>query len=113
MPRPRRLGSEHEDKAADYLLTLGWTLLGRRLKLRHGEIDIAAMDEGVLIIVEVKARRSGHAMEALDYRKARRLKLAADEFVEKFALSPDTLIRFDAVLFEGDCMEHHLGVIRD
>ena len=112
MPEPRHLGSEFENRAADYLLTLGWTLLGRRLKMVHGEIDIAAMDGEVLVIVEVKVRRRGNAMESLTPRKADRLMLAAGEFVEKFGLSNDLPIRFDAVLFEGERMTHHNDVLR-
>lgn len=112
MPQPRRLGSDREDEAAQYLLTLGWTLLGRRLKLTHGEIDVAAMSGSVLVIVEVKARRRGSALDAFTPVKAQRLRKGALEFIEKFGMPTDTPIRFDLILFDGASMTHHEDVIR-
>lgn len=78
----------------------------------HGEIDIVAMDGDVLVIVEVKARARGSAIESLTPRKAGHLLQAADEFVEKFGLQCETPVRFDAILFEADRMTHHRDILR-
>ena len=44
MPNLRQLGAEAEDRAATYLLGLGYTLVTRRFKAAHGEIDLVALD---------------------------------------------------------------------
>jgi putative endonuclease len=55
---PRRtLGRLGEELAAAHLQRLGFAVLGRNLRTRHGEIDLIAFDGTTLAIVEVKTRR--------------------------------------------------------
>jgi len=70
------------------------------------------MSGSVLVIVEVKARRRGSALDGLTPVKAKRLRKSALEFIEKFGMPTDTPIRFDLVLFDGASMTHHEDVIR-
>ena len=49
-------GRAAEAAAALALERDGWTILGRRLRTPAGEIDIAAEKDGLLALVEVKAR---------------------------------------------------------
>ena len=65
-----------EDQAAEYLQSLGYTLVTRRYKARHGEIDIVALDGDVVVVCEVKTRTSaryGSPFEAITRDKASRL----------------------------------------
>lgn len=83
MSDARRLGSDAEDRAADYLLALGWTLIGRRIKLSYGEIDLVCFDDETLVFVEVRSRTKGGAEESISPKKVERIRLSAEEFVAK------------------------------
>ena len=50
------LGIAAETAACESLARDGWTVLGRRLRTEAGEIDLLAERDGLLAIVEVKAR---------------------------------------------------------
>ncbi|MFT4396283.1 YraN family protein [Gordonia lacunae] len=59
--RPDRrghIGRLGEDVAADYVASLGWTVLERNWRTRYGELDLVAADGSILVIVEVKTRAS-------------------------------------------------------
>ncbi|MBN8206022.1 YraN family protein [Microbacterium esteraromaticum] len=69
-------GRAGEERAAQHLRASGYAVLDRNWRCAQGEIDIVAVHDGMLCIVEVKARRSeafGHPFEAIDERKRRRL----------------------------------------
>lgn len=56
------------------------TILDRRFRLRQGEIDLIALDRGVLVFVEVKARSLGalaSPAESVTRSKQRRLGVVA------------------------------------
>jgi putative endonuclease len=44
--------------AAEHLARLGFTVLERNVRTRHGEIDLIAFDGNALVFVEVKSSRS-------------------------------------------------------
>ncbi|WHU49836.1 YraN family protein [Gordonia sp. L191] len=50
-----RLG---EDRAAEFVTELGWTILERNWRNRYGELDLIAFDGRRLVVVEVKTRAS-------------------------------------------------------
>jgi putative endonuclease len=81
---------------------MGWTLLARRWRGGGGEIDIAALDGEVLVIVEVKQRMTGAAPEeAMTPEKIRRLKSAADAFLREFSLEGRP-VRFDLAAWDAE-----------
>jgi putative endonuclease len=53
------LGRRGEELAAGYLRGLGFVVLARNVRTRHGEIDLIARRATVLVFVEVKTRRVG------------------------------------------------------
>ena len=53
------LGRLGEDLAAAHFERLGFALLARNERTRHGEIDLIAFDGVTLVFVEVKTRRVG------------------------------------------------------
>ncbi len=56
--KAERRGRFAETLAALWLLSKGYRILAQRARTPYGEVDIAAMKDGVLVIVEVKARPS-------------------------------------------------------
>jgi putative endonuclease len=66
---------------------------------RREEIDLVCRDGEVLVFVEVKARAAGALVagyHAVDQRKKRVLKRAAESYLHQLALKPRTF-RFDVV----------------
>jgi putative endonuclease len=53
----RELGRDGEQLAAEHLERLGFTILARNVRTRHGEIDLIAFDGHALVFAEVKTRR--------------------------------------------------------
>ena len=53
-----RRGRTAEWAAMLYLMCKGYRILGHRLRTPYGEVDVAAWKDGVLVIVEVKARNT-------------------------------------------------------
>jgi putative endonuclease len=56
MGRKQQLGSWGEKIAADFLAAQGYTLLERNFRTKHGELDLIAIKDGVIVFVEVKTR---------------------------------------------------------
>jgi putative endonuclease len=83
VPQPslaKAVGAYGEQLAARYLVESGIQILDRNWRCDQGEIDIVAMDDTCLVIVEVKTRRSiafGSPVEAVTAVKAARLRRLA------------------------------------
>lgn len=100
----RETGAEWEKTAADYLAKQGMQILETNFRCRQGEIDLIGCHEGYLVFAEVKYRRGkgmGNALEAVDYRKQRRICLAADYYRYLHGISEDTGIRYDVIGIQG------------
>jgi putative endonuclease len=100
----RARGREAEALAATFLEAQGYRMLARNHALRRGEVDLVAEKAGVLCFVEVRSRTGeahGAPEETVDRRKARRVVLAATDWLEKNPGAPRD-VRFDvvAVTFE-------------
>jgi putative endonuclease len=110
MPRPRRLGSDAEDLAADFLIGQGYTIITRRFKARSGEIDVIALDGDVLVFVEVKFRSAldEAAEEALTVQKKSRLIAASREYRNKMG-ADDRDVRYDLIAIDPHGIRHHIG----
>lgn len=70
-----QIGAKGESAAAEYLVSLGYTVKERNYRAASGEIDIIALDGDRTVFVEVKARtadgssRYGRPSSAVNYRK--------------------------------------------
>jgi putative endonuclease len=76
----KALGAYGERLAARYLAESGMQILDRNWRCDQGEVDIVAMDDRCLVIVEVKTRRTlvfGSPVEAVTAAKAARLRRLA------------------------------------
>lgn len=113
MQSPRRTGSEFEDAAADFLLEIGFTIITRRFKARTGELDLIALDDDLLVFVEVKQRSTSDLPEAsITKLKIQRLYSAAREYLSKTDQT-DRDFRFDVIAFVGKQIRHHRNVFMD
>lgn len=80
------LGDRGERAAARHLKNLGYRIVARQYRSRHGEIDIIALHDQTIVFVEVKTRTNtvhGQPYEAVDTHKQRQLSRTALEFLRK------------------------------
>lgn len=105
----RKLGSEKELAAAEYLVGQGYQILEHNFFCRTGEIDLIAKDGGYLVFVEVKYRKDsafGSPQEAVTPKKQRVIAKTARYYLLKNGYPQNTLCRFDVVAIAGQ--EIHL-----
>lgn len=79
------VGAYGERLAARHLIAQGMTVLDRNWRCGAGEIDLVLREGAVLVVCEVKTRRSvqfGHPLEAVDASKVERLHRLAALWVE-------------------------------
>ncbi len=98
----KKHGDWAEDKAAGYLCAEGFELLERNWRYKRAEIDIIAMDGGILVFVEVKMKayvHFGRPEEMVDRRKRRLLIDAAMAYMR--ATDYEWEIRFDILAIIG------------
>jgi putative endonuclease len=117
----QRTGDAAEDLVADRLVGAGWTILGRKVRVGRGELDIVAIEGGPppeLVILEVRwrgRRDFGLAEESLDHRKRAHLRASIGRLIANglpggIAL-PAHPIRVDLVVVEpGQRIRHHRHV---
>lgn len=80
-----KLGRRGEDIAAGFLVKNGCAVLERNYRCRYGEIDIIALDHGVLCFVEVKTRSRkdyGLPCQAVDWKKEQHIKRCAYVYLQ-------------------------------
>lgn len=95
----KETGARGEDAAAAYLERVGMTVVVRNWRCKSGEIDIVALDGTVLVIIEVKTRRTdanGTAEDAVSPAKRKRLLRLARAYVSIADIEPVEL-RFDVI----------------
>lgn len=115
MPGNLSFGKEAEGAAARFLEKQGYKLLRRNYRNKFGEIDIVAVDKGVICFVEVKARHTvlfGSPGEAVSRHKQRQISKAALCYLKENNLL-ERPARFDVVtlLYKNDPPE--IALIRD
>lgn len=95
----KRLGQRGEDAACAYLERTGFTIVERNWECPAGEIDIVALDEETLVLIEVKTRKTvakGTPEEAITAAKQRRYRKLAEAYVQH-AGAADVAVRFDVI----------------
>ena len=87
----KELGQYGESKACEYLC--------RNVRTRYGELDIIAKKAGILIVIEVKTRRSkkyGLPCEAVTALKQNHIRRSTELYLEQYS-SGDIPVRFDVI----------------
>ena len=95
------LGARAEQLALEYLQARGLTIVERNYRRRLGEIDLVALDNGVLVIAEVRTRSSdafGGAAASVDGRKQRRIIRAAEQLLQRHRDYAALPVRFDVLI---------------
>jgi len=101
-------GSEGEDAAVEYLKSKGYFIIERNYRFHKGEIDIVAKDkdEGYLVFVEVKSRKSleyGEPEYAITAAKMKQLKRMAKYYLlDRHVKDSDCRIDVITVLFTSE-----------
>lgn len=109
MENKRKLGSNYEQKAMEYLREKGYIILECNFRTRGGEIDIVAKQREYICFVEVKFRTTntyGNPLEAVDYRKQKQIRKVALTYLTKHGLTEWTPCRYDVIAFEGENLTH-------
>jgi putative endonuclease len=93
-------GQRAEEFAARYLITKGLEIVVRNHADRHGEIDLIARQDKLLIFVEVRLRNHRNfasGAESVDFRKQRKIIATATQYLQKHYNSRPPPCRFDVV----------------
>ena len=98
MGQHNEFGRQGEQLAVDFLNKKGYRILERNYRYLKAEIDILAVKEGTLAVVEVKTRSSDYIQDILETVSSKKMKLlvaAADNYVTNLDLDLD--VRFDVI----------------
>lgn len=96
---PNVLGRYGEDRAAEYLASLGYEIIERNWRCSVGEIDLIARDRNRLVFVEVKTRSGsgfGHPFESISSEKLARLRRLVASWCEARQVNSQR-VRMDAI----------------
>jgi putative endonuclease len=105
----RALGQLGENLAVGHFRRLGFVVVARNVRTRHGEIDLVAFDGRALVFAEIKTRRASNRRRGLCpedqplawlkfSQRARLKRLACSWLYENTHARPKAhTIRFDAV----------------
>ena len=110
MTEKQSFGEIGEDLASRYLLDNGYELLHRNWRSGHHEVDIVAEFHGLIVFVEVKARKDENflpAWTAVDKHKRKNLSAAAQQYMAENKLT-DNPLRFDVITVVGQSAPYKL-----
>ena len=105
----RRLGTEKELLAVQYLIAQGYQILERNFSCKIGEIDIIASYNHAIIFVEVKYRSNqkfGRAVEAVSYTKQNTIRKVASYYLVTKLHQSNVECRFDVIGMDGEQITH-------
>ena len=94
------LGAEGEERAAAYLVDLGYQIAARNVRAGGVELDLVVARGRTIAFVEVKTRssaRHGSPVLAVDARKQARIARGAAAWLREHAPSRVRHVRFDVV----------------
>lgn len=93
-------GRAAEDFVSRWLESRGLQIWGRNLRLGYLELDIVALDQRVIVIVEVRSRTERSftsPLSSLSHTKRKRLRYAAERLWKRYFLRDP---RFDRIRFD-------------
>lgn len=107
----KEIGMRGEELAEQHLLARGYAIRHKNWRSGHGELDIVAQRESVIVFVEVRARTGdafGSPEETITPRKKAKLMETAQAYLREHDLE-DATCRVDVIAIEFD---HQLRVTR-
>jgi len=105
----RTTGSYYEQQVAAFLQKQGISILEKNYRCKSGEIDLIARDGRYLVFVEVKYRatgQAGSALEAIDGKKAAKIRHVASVYLYTHGYPENTPCRFDAAGIDGETITY-------
>jgi putative endonuclease len=98
IPSPRaQLGARGEQLACDLLERQGFEIVARNVRVGRLELDVIARRGALLVVCEVRSRRSDRVMtpaQSVDYRKIAHVRTAAARWIRETRPGTSQL-RFD------------------
>lgn len=101
----RKIGTEKEQIAREYLERNGMRILETNYRAGKGEIDLIGYHGNCLVFVEVKYRKNlgrGSAHEAVTQTKQRQICKVADYYRYTHRWGAEVCVRYDVVAIEGN-----------
>lgn len=99
----RKVGTDFEILAINYLKNKGYKILNHQFRCKIGEIDIVISKNNVIIFVEVKYRKNlknGYPREAVNFKKQQTIRRVAELYLIKNKIQ-NMDIRFDVIEIVG------------
>jgi len=98
-------GKTAENIAANYLANQNVKIITRNFHSRFGEIDLIAMNQEILLFIEVRYRKNEHfltAIETIDQRKCNKIIITSEYYLNKHKKYQSHLCRYDVITLTGD-----------
>jgi putative endonuclease len=98
-------GKSAEDIAASYLTQQGLKLITRNFHSRFGEIDLIAIQQHILVFIEVRYRKNERflaVVETIDGRKCRKLVATSEYYLIKHKAYQNFQCRYDVIAITGE-----------
>ncbi len=103
-----QFGVTCENIAQNFLKLRGYSILHKRYKTKHGEIDLIAKKSSTLVFIEVKARKKNELIEViLRPKQIERIKNSALFFISQNEEYQEFDVRFDFILFSQSYIPEH------
>lgn len=99
-----KIGLKGEEIAAEFLRKKGYKILHKNWHWIHKELDIVALHNNTLVVVEVKTRESNYWEEpkdAVTRKKQKNIIAAANAYVDKFNYNCDVQFDIVSVIWNG------------
>ena len=112
----RKKGDLAEDYVLAHLQSKDYQLLERNFNCRGGELDLVMMIEQEIVFVEVRYRQHdafGDGIESVDRHKQRKLRIAAETWLQNNQSLTFRGCRFDVVSVTGIAPDFELDWIDD
>lgn len=98
--RRKKVGTDGEQKAAEYLRENGYTIRETNWRCKSGEIDLVAERNGIMIFVEVRTRSTkgiyGTPLESVRARKQNQVRQTAQVYLYRKG-QLERSVRFDVI----------------
>ena len=109
MENNRKIGSDKELIAAEYLRRNNIEVICMNFRTKYGEIDIIGKDGEYYVFVEVKYRKNtnfGFPEEAVNTKKQQTIRKVAQFFMIKHKIPMESPVRFDVISILGKEITH-------
>lgn len=96
-------GITGEEKAGEFLIKNGYSILDRNFRIREGEIDIIAEKQNFLVFVEVKTLPHGNAeilAHELNSIKRKKIIKTSKYYLQKHRQYNNRFIRYDVIAID-------------